>query len=92
VRGVWAIGSDVDRSYLGSHVLVSVVKRFDRAVEFAVQSYLNGKLDGGSFEIGIEREAVGIVGVNAEVPAGIRRKVAELAQRHREEWASWSTP
>ncbi len=92
MRGVWAIGSDVDRSYLGSHVLVSVVKRFDRAVEFAVRSYLDGKLDGGSFEIGIEREAVGIVGVNAEVPAGIRKKVAELAQRHREEWASWSKP
>lgn len=92
MRGVWAIGSDVDRSYLGSHVLVSVVKRFDRAVEFAVGSYLDGKLEGRSFEIGIERDAVGIVGVNAEVPAGIRRKVAELAQRHREEWASWSNP
>jgi basic membrane lipoprotein Med (substrate-binding protein (PBP1-ABC) superfamily) len=60
------------------------VKRFDRAVAFAVRSYLDGKLDGGSFEIGIEREAVGIVGVNAEVPASIRRKVAALAQRHRE--------
>src|SRR5262249_43538518 len=44
------------RSYLGSHVLVSVVKRSYRAVEFAVQSYLDGKLfdfhdcDEGVFE------------------------------------------
>ncbi len=92
VRGVWGIGVGVDRSYLGSDILVSVVKRFDRAVEFAVRSFLDGKLEGRSLEIGIEREAVGIVGINREVPAAIRRNVAKVAQGRRQEWASWSTP
>jgi basic membrane protein A and related proteins len=92
VRGVWAIGVGVDRAYLGSHILVSIVKRFDRAVEFAVRSFLDGKLEGRSLDIGIEREAVGIVGISPEVPSAIRRKVAAVAQRGRKEWASWSTP
>ena len=92
VRGVWGIGVGVDHSYLGSHILVSVVKRFDRAVEFAVRSFLDGKLKGRSLEIGIERDAVGIVGISREVPATIRRNVAKVAQERRQEWASWSTP
>jgi basic membrane protein A and related proteins len=92
VRGVWGIGVDVDRSYLGSHILVSIVKRFDRAVEFAVRSFLDGKLEGRSLEIGIEREAVGIVGISPAVPRAVRRKVATVAQHGRKEWASWSTP
>jgi hypothetical protein len=47
---------------------------------------------GAHLEIGIEREEVGIGDISAEVPAGIRSNVAKLAQRRREEWASWSTP
>jgi basic membrane lipoprotein Med (substrate-binding protein (PBP1-ABC) superfamily) len=92
VRGVWGIGVDVDRSYLGPQILVSVVKRFDRAVEFAVRSFLDGNLEGRSLEIGIERDAVGILGVSPEVPASVRRKVAKMAQRRRAEWASLATP
>lgn len=68
------------------------MKRFDRAVEFAVRSFLDRKLEGRSLEIGIEREAVGIVGISPEVLPAIRRKVAKAAQRGRKEWASWSTP
>jgi basic membrane lipoprotein Med (substrate-binding protein (PBP1-ABC) superfamily) len=92
VRGVSAVGVDVDRSHLGPHVVVSVVKRLDRAVEYAIRSYLNGTLDAGSVDIGIERQAVGIADVNSDVPADIRRKVETLAERHAKEWASWSTP
>ena len=92
VRGVSAVGVNVDRSHLGPHVLVSVVKHLDRAVEYAIRSYLDGTLDAGSVDIGIERQAVGIADVNSDVPADIRRKVEKLAVRHAKEWASWSTP
>ena len=92
VRGVSVVGVNVDRSQSGPHVLVSVVKHLDRAVEYAIRSYLDGTLDGGSVDIGIERQAVGIADVNSDVPADIRRKVEKLAVRHAKEWASWSTP
>ena len=92
VRGVSAVGVNVDRSHSGPHVLVSVVKHLDRAVEYAIRSYLDGTLGSGSVDIGIERQAVGIADVNSDVPANIRRQVEKLAIRHAKEWASWSTP
>jgi basic membrane lipoprotein Med (substrate-binding protein (PBP1-ABC) superfamily)/class 3 adenylate cyclase len=92
LRGVWGVGVDADRSYLGPHVLVSVVKRIDRAVEFVIRSYLDGTLAAGSLDIGIEREAVGIVGISREVPADVRRRVANVKEQRRELWASWASP
>jgi basic membrane lipoprotein Med (substrate-binding protein (PBP1-ABC) superfamily) len=91
IRGAWGIGVDIDRSYLGPHILVSVVKRVDRAVEYAVRSFLEGTLVDDDLDIGIERDAVGIVGINPEVPSDIRRKVAKETELHQKEWASWST-
>ena len=91
VRGVWGIGADVDRSYLGPHVLVSAVKRLDQAVGYAIRSFLDGTLGHGTLDIGIERDAVGIVGISSDVPPAIRRRVAKVTERHRETWASWST-
>ena len=64
VRGVWGVGADEDMSYLGPQILVSTVKRLDRAVDYAVRSYLAGTLPQGHLDIGIERDAVGIVGIN----------------------------
>jgi basic membrane lipoprotein Med (substrate-binding protein (PBP1-ABC) superfamily)/DNA-binding SARP family transcriptional activator len=92
VRGVWAVGVNIDRSYLGSHILVSVEKRVDRAVGFAIRSFLDGTLEGGSLDIGMERQAVGIADISPAVPAEIRRNVEKQAERHLKEWASWSTP
>jgi basic membrane lipoprotein Med (substrate-binding protein (PBP1-ABC) superfamily)/class 3 adenylate cyclase len=91
IRGAWGIGVDIDRSYLGPHILVSVVKRVDRAVEYAVRSFLEGTLVDDDLDIGIERDAVGIVGINPEVPSDIRRKVAKETELHQKEWASWAT-
>ena len=49
LRGVWGVGSDADRSYLGSHILASTVKRIDRAVELAVRWFLQGALPQATF-------------------------------------------
>src|SRR4249919_914948 len=44
VRGVWGVGADEDMSYLGPQILVSTVKRIDRAADYVIRSYLDGTL------------------------------------------------
>jgi basic membrane protein A len=84
LRGVWAVGVDGDRSYLGPHVLASTVKRADRAVVTAVRSFLNGTLPGGkTLTLGLDDDAVGLVGVSPNVPDSVRRKVERMAAKLR---------
>jgi basic membrane protein A and related proteins len=42
-RGRWAVGVDVDQSYLGSHILTSAVKRVDQGIFLAVKGAKTGK-------------------------------------------------
>jgi basic membrane protein A and related proteins len=42
-RGRWAVGVDVDQSYLGSHILTSAVKRVDTGIFLAVKGAKTGK-------------------------------------------------
>lgn len=84
IRGVWGVGVDSDQSYLGPHILASVVKRFDRAVELAVRRYLDGTLPGGArIELGIGDDAVGVVGISPKVPVDVRKKLADETARVR---------
>ena len=87
IRGVWGVGVDSDQSYLGPHILASAVIRFDRAVELIVQRFLEGTLPAGeTVHLGLTEDAVGLVGINAAVPADIRKKVAQqIAVVRREE-------
>ena len=80
VRGVWGVGVDGDRSYLGSHILASTVKRGDQAVLIAVRAFLNRTLPGGkTLTLGLEDGAVGLVGLSPSVSDPIRRKVEAMA-------------
>jgi basic membrane lipoprotein Med (substrate-binding protein (PBP1-ABC) superfamily)/DNA-binding SARP family transcriptional activator len=79
LRGVWGVGSDADRSYLGSHILASTVKRTDLAVELAIRWFLQGALPSGDVLLGLDDDAVGIAGISPDVPPEIRRKVAVVA-------------
>ncbi len=79
LRGVWGVGSDTDRSYLGSHILVSTVKRIDRAIETAVRWFVQGSLPEGDVVLGLADDAVGISGISRDVPPEIRKKVAAAA-------------
>jgi basic membrane lipoprotein Med (substrate-binding protein (PBP1-ABC) superfamily)/DNA-binding SARP family transcriptional activator len=89
VRGVWAVGVDEDRSYLGSHILASAVKRWDRLVELSVGWYLDGSLPRGEdVELGLGDDAVGLAGISPEVPTGVRKKVEREAARLRKSEAS----
>jgi len=42
-RGRWAVGVDVDQSYLGPHILTSAVKRVDTGIFLAVKGAKSGK-------------------------------------------------
>jgi basic membrane protein A len=42
-RGRWAVGVDVDQSFLGSHILTSAVKRVDTGIFLAVKGAKTGK-------------------------------------------------
>jgi basic membrane lipoprotein Med (substrate-binding protein (PBP1-ABC) superfamily)/class 3 adenylate cyclase len=77
IRGVWGVGVDRDQSYLGPHILASVVKRFDRVIELVVRRFLEGELPAGkTVELGMREDAVGIVGINDAVSADIRKKLS----------------
>jgi DNA-binding SARP family transcriptional activator/basic membrane lipoprotein Med (substrate-binding protein (PBP1-ABC) superfamily) len=78
VRGVWGVGGDADRSYLGAHILASTVKRNDRAVELAVRWFLEGTLPAGDVVLGLDDDAVGIAGISPEVPPTIRKRIARI--------------
>jgi basic membrane protein A and related proteins len=80
LRGVWGVGADADRSYLGPHILVSTVKRYDRAVELAVMWFLQDSLPAGDVVLGLDDDATGITGISPEVTPADRRSVARLAE------------
>jgi basic membrane lipoprotein Med (substrate-binding protein (PBP1-ABC) superfamily) len=84
LRGVWGVGADADRSYLGPHILVSTVKRCDRAVELAIMWFLHDALPAGDVVLGIDDDAIGITGISPEVAPSDRRTVARLAASLRE--------
>jgi basic membrane protein A and related proteins len=92
LRGVWGIGADRNQSYLGPHILVSTEKRLGQAVDYTIRSFLAGTLRQGKSDIGIERDATDIVGINSRVPRNIRTKLANVEAQHMKEWTSFATP
>jgi DNA-binding SARP family transcriptional activator/basic membrane lipoprotein Med (substrate-binding protein (PBP1-ABC) superfamily) len=84
IRRVWGVAASQERSYLGPHILASATKRFDRLVELSVSLYLEGRLPPGEdVDLGLADEAVGLVGINPDVPSDIRKKVEVEAARLR---------
>jgi basic membrane lipoprotein Med (substrate-binding protein (PBP1-ABC) superfamily) len=70
----------------------STVKRIDRAADYVIRSYLDGTLPQGHLDIGIERDAVGIISINPVVPPSIRAKLVRVQQQHMNRRTSWATP
>jgi basic membrane protein A len=89
VRGVWGVASLEDRSHLGPHILASATLRYDRLVEVSVGWFLEGRLPPGeNVALGLAEDAVALVGLSPDVPAAIRKKVAQEAARLRAQEAS----
>lgn len=84
LRHVWGLGVDDDLSYLGPQILASVVKRFDRATQIAVERFASGLLPGGQdLQLDLASGNIGLVGISPLVPPAIRAKVAALDTRLR---------
>jgi basic membrane lipoprotein Med (substrate-binding protein (PBP1-ABC) superfamily) len=80
VRGVWGIGVDGDRSHLGPHILASTYKAWAASVELLISRYLQGTLPAGEdLLLGLDDEAVGLVGISPDVPQTVRSRLAREA-------------
>jgi basic membrane protein A and related proteins len=81
-RHVWAIGVDVDQSFLGPQVLTSVLKRFDVQVHDTVQALVQGRLrTGGNAVWDLRNGAVGLGRISPRVPGSILRQVARVREQ-----------
>ncbi len=82
------MGVDRDQSYLGPHILASVVKRYDRVVELIVRQFLEGSLPRGKTSlVGMRQDAVALVGVNPAVSPDVRKRLARQVAFVRQEEA-----
>lgn len=80
LHNIWGVGVDGDLSYLGPHILVSVVKRYDRATFLTVKWFKEGRLPRGeTIRFGLRTNGVGIDGISPVVSESIRNKVADVA-------------
>jgi basic membrane protein A len=71
-EGVWGIGVDIDQSYLGPHILTSVIKRFDVAVYDLVRSLVRGTFTTGADTVfDLRNGGVGLGKVSPMVPQSI---------------------
>jgi basic membrane protein A len=61
-RGRWAVGVDVDQSFLGTHILTSAVKRVDTGIFLAVKGAKSGKgyKGGGDLVFNLKNGGVGL--------------------------------
>jgi basic membrane protein A len=81
-KGVWGIGVDVDQSFLGPHILTSVLKRFDVQIYDTVRALVQGKLrTGGNAVWDVRNGAVGLGKISPKVP---RSFVLEVEQVRRQ--------
>jgi basic membrane protein A and related proteins len=75
---VWGIGVDLDQSFLGTHILTSVVKGYATGITHALEQVRRGTLRTGGTTVLTLRDGGSRLGrINREVPASL---VAELAR------------
>jgi basic membrane protein A len=80
--GVWGIGVDVDQSSLGPHILTSVLKRLDMAMELMLDRVRSGTFRTGSDTVlTLRGGGVGLGPISAKVPASLRREIRALERR-----------
>jgi len=81
-RGVWAVGVDVDQSFLGPQILTSEVSQIDVIVYSALRSLARGTFKtGGNTVWDLANGGVGLGKISPKVP---RRFVRELTAIRRE--------
>jgi basic membrane protein A len=80
--GVWGIGVDTDQSFLGPHVLTSVVKRFEVGFVKLLREVKTGRIrTGGDTVLTLRDDAVGLGKISPKVPASLRKEMRRLEGR-----------
>jgi basic membrane protein A len=78
-RNVWGIGVDADQSFLGRHILTSVVKNFEPLLEHLARDAKHGRFKGGSTAVlGLAEGAAGLARLSPAVPPSVRVELARL--------------
>ena len=78
-RNAWGIGVDTDQSFLGRHVLTSVVKNFEPLLERLARNAKHGRFQGGTTAVlGLAEGAAGLAPFSPAVPRDVRAEVARL--------------
>jgi basic membrane protein A len=79
---VWGIGVDTDQSFLGPHILTSVLKRYDAGFRFLLKQVRAGKLRGGTTTVlSLRNGGAGLGRLSPKVPAALRAELDRLRQR-----------
>ena len=77
--GVWAVGVDSDQSFLGAHVLTSVLKRFDAGFLAILRQVKAGRVVAGRDTVlGLRDDAVGLGQVSSKVPRSLVARLDDL--------------
>jgi basic membrane protein A and related proteins len=80
--GVWGIGVDTDQSFLGPHILTSVMKRYDTGFVRLLRQLRAGTLRGGGTTVLTLRNGGAALGpISPRVPAALRTELDRLRQR-----------
>ena len=75
-RHVWGVGVDIDQSFLGAHILTSVVKRYDVALFTELRALKEGRLrTGGTTSFGLKQNGVGLGRISSKVPRAFLRQL-----------------
>jgi basic membrane protein A len=82
-HGVWGVGVDVDQSYLGPHVLTSVLKRFDVQVYETIKALTRDTLRTGATSKvwDLRNGAVGLGKISPKVPQAFFRQLESIRKQ-----------
>ena len=81
-KGVWAVGVDVDQSYLGPHILTSVVGRLDVAIFAQIQLLTRGTFrTGGDTVYDLANGGVGLGKISSQVPSSFLHELDGIREQ-----------
>jgi basic membrane protein A len=80
--GIWGIGVDTDQSFLGPHILTSVVKRYGAGFLRLLRQARAGRIPTGRDTVlTLHDAAVGLGKIDRRVPLSLRSELERLARR-----------
>jgi basic membrane protein A and related proteins len=80
--GVWGIGVDTDQSFLGAHILTSVLKNYDAAFLELMRQVRSGRIrTDRTTVLTLRQGGAGLGRVSPKVPASLRAELVRLRQR-----------